>query len=772
MKGEEGFAYRKFDRPNDVDYRQTVDNSGGRRIFVARSNHRFPIYSFLQTNYVMGLMQKLRENMPAVIIFLIVMFVALIVFEWGDARKGGGRVHTGGAAIGNVEGHEISSLVYQKRIEEEKDRQKQASQDKKPPEDEQVREQIWQQMVNEAIVQETADQLGVYVSDDEITETMLYDPPQGLKQSFIDSSGVYLEAEYLKFITNVRGYLSNNPQFDPAKFPGKIDKVEAEIMSIETAMRAERLRQLVESVITASSIPSPVEALAAYKDQNSKASGRFVLIDAQAIPDSTITVSDEEAKKFFEEHKNEFVQKATREMKYVQYPLQPSGQDSNYVARRLKQATEDLGRATTPEAKDSAFTKLATQFGYGEYDGANPIPLQDIPAELQTALAGAVPHTVIGPIQLPTGSTMILVKDIVDSGEVYVRAQHILLRTDPGTNEDSVKAQTDKVLKRIRAGEAFESLAQQFSADGSAQKGGDLGYFTRAKMVKEFSDAAFNNPVGALVGPVKTKYGYHIIKINDRSQKSYVLADMKFDVKVSGPTRNTLRNRARTFRDKLLAKGNIDTVAAADKLQVLDPGPLDRSVAAAGSIRLTNWAFNGKQGDVSEQVELPDGTIIVAVLSKVRPAGPMTFEEAKDQVIAKIRQKRRLDMIKPQAEKFRSAFSPGDSITKATQIDSTLQPRSFTDVTRTAPFPGVGYEPALSNAVFSLKLGELSPLIRGERGYYVVVVDRSTLPSDADYQKEREKFVQGLITQSRGKMFSEWLQARHEQITIVDNRRG
>jgi peptidyl-prolyl cis-trans isomerase C len=100
-----------------------------------------------------------------------------------------------------------------------------------------------------------------------------------------------------------------------------------------------------------------------------------------------------------------------------------------------------------------------------------------------------------------------------------VRASHILLRVDPGA-DDATKKQTQAkiaaILKRAKSGEDFAALAKQNSDDGSAQQGGDLGYFPKEKMVKEFADVAFALKTGEISDVVTTQFGVHIIKVTDR----------------------------------------------------------------------------------------------------------------------------------------------------------------------------------------------------------------------------------------------------------------
>jgi peptidyl-prolyl cis-trans isomerase D len=714
----------------------------------------------------MGLMQKFRRRMPVVIIFLIIMFVALIVFEWGDARRGRGAVRSGDASAGEINGEQISLGLYQKRVQDIIDMQRQQNPDAEV-DDDRIREGVWQQLVDEILIRQTADRLGIVVTDDELREALLYDPPPALKQPFTDSTGVFHQKEFFQFMTNTRAFLTERKL--P---PEEIQKVENQILSIQDGLRSERLREAVQAVVTASALPSPAEARASFDEQRAKASGNFAMLDVNSISDAAVNVAEDEAKKYYDEHKTDYQQKASREIRYAMFTLAPSAQDSGSMNKRLKTVSDALARAASPSAKDTVFESFVNQYGSGKYPGTAYTPLQELSPELQNALQGAQPGTVIGPIRLADGGYLINVVDVKDSGDTYVKASHILLRTGT-SNDDSVKALADKVYQRAKGGESFESLAQQYSADGSAQRGGDLGYFKKGAMVKPFEDAALSASVGSIVGPVKTEFGWHIIKVTDRTSRGYKLRDLRFDPKVSNMTKTALRAKAQQFRDKVAAGGTpIDTLGAQMKVQVLESGPLDRVTPAAGSTKLTAFAYDGKVGDVSEVIELKDGSLVVGQISKIRANGTMDFADAKETIIAKLKTKKKLDMLKDRATKIRAALGAGDSLTKLTTIDSSVQIRAFNDATRSTPFPGVGFDYVLTNAVFNQKLGQVSDLIRGERGYYIVQVSNRTVPTDKEYEVERPKFVQQLTEQRRQTMFQEWLQKEREHADIQDFRSG
>jgi peptidylprolyl isomerase/peptidyl-prolyl cis-trans isomerase D len=713
----------------------------------------------------MGFMQKLRQNMPAVVIFLAIMFVALIIVEWGDAKRGQGAVRSGSTAIGLVNGEEISAADFEARVEALTLMQRQQNPDAEV-DDQQIRDAVWDQMVNEILLRQEADRLGIQVTDEQLKEVLLFNPPQFLKQQFADSTGVFNESLYRAFMNDASGFLRQQGQ--P---PERINEVLTQIKQLERDIKVDLLRQAVESAVTASAISSLPDLRTAFTEQRTKISGTYASLPVTVIPDEQVKISDAEARQYYDAHKADFVQKASREVRYVMFPLNPSAGDSANVRKRLTTVTTALGRTNDPRAKDSIFAGFVDTYGAGSYNGSSYTPLQELSPELQNALQGATKGQVIGPVRLTDGTYLINVVDIQDSGETYVKAQHILLRTAP--NDDSVRAEAEKLAARVRGGESIETLAQQFSGDpGSAARGGDLGYFKRGMMVKAFEDAAFGAAPGSIVGPIKTEHGYHIIKVNEKTTRAYKIRDLRFDVKTSNPTRNNLKRRASTFQKKLVEGGSIDSIAAKETpaVQVYESGPIERNTPAAGTMRLTYFAYGGNVGDVSDPIEMNDGSIMVAQLTKVRNAGAQDFDDAKAGIIEKLRNQKKLDMLKARAEKMRTSLAAGDSLGKLRAIEPAVEVTPFTDVVRTSPFPGVGFDYALTAGAFNLQQGQTSTVLRGERGYYIVRVDRRVQPTDQEFAAERQQFTQQLLTQRRQSLFQDWLRRAREQANIEDFR--
>jgi peptidyl-prolyl cis-trans isomerase C len=144
-----------------------------------------------------------------------------------------------------------------------------------------------------------------------------------------------------------------------------------------------------------------------------------------------------------------------------------------------------------------------------------------------------------------------------------VRASHILLRVDPKTPEPTkkqAKARIDRILKRARSGEDFAALAKQNSQDGSAQQGGDLGYFERGEMVPAFSEAAFSLKPGELSGVVTTQFGYHIIKTTDKKPAATVPYEQVSRQIVEYLSSQKKQERAAQFVDEAKKRARIEVL--------------------------------------------------------------------------------------------------------------------------------------------------------------------------------------------------------------------
>jgi peptidyl-prolyl cis-trans isomerase C len=144
-----------------------------------------------------------------------------------------------------------------------------------------------------------------------------------------------------------------------------------------------------------------------------------------------------------------------------------------------------------------------------------------------------------------------------------VRASHILLRVDPNAPESMKKqarTRINQLLKRARSGEDFAALAKQHSQDGSAQQGGDLGYFEREQMVPAFSEAAFALKPGQISDVVTTQFGYHIVKVTDKKAAATVPYEQVSGQIVEYLSSQKKQERATQFVDEAKKRARIEVL--------------------------------------------------------------------------------------------------------------------------------------------------------------------------------------------------------------------
>jgi parvulin-like peptidyl-prolyl isomerase len=669
---------------------------------------------------------------------------------------------------GEVNGVKIDASEYEQRVADAVERLNQQQGD--VPEggaetERKAREEVWNQMVDEALIEHAAISRGVNVSDEDARKSLLDDPPEYVRMQFNDSLGLFQPSLYQEFMKDVDGFLAAR-QMEPTD----IQRIKGELRRIQAARRQELLRKAIDSILSSSLSLTPAEALSHYRQERSQASGSIAFLDANVIPDDQVTVTEGEARGYFESHRNEFRQTARREIHGALFSPRPSREDSLQVADRLESERDGLARATTRKAKNALFDSWS-QEGESSIGNDGPVSLHELPAEIQPQMQGAHAGSVIGPVWLADGMHLIEVVDVKNNGAANVRVQHILLNVPADGDDDSVRNVAVQIMKRAKSGESFNELAHTYSAEpGSVERGGDLGYFGKGMMVKSFEDACFKGKPGEILGPVKTEFGYHIIKVNDRGNRNFTVHDWKVVPQVSEQTIESLRHRAEDFRRRLTPGTSVDSLGKGEDVELVS-SPVRRNHPVGGSMELSDFAYRSTLGAVSDVIDLGDGNFVVAQLSSIRNAGPMDFPEAKEEVMGRLRTRKKLAMLEDHASRLQSAASGEQGFTRLEETDPSVQVEEFGELFPTSAIPGVGADSALAAAIFALPVGTVSPVITGEHGHYILLVTNRIVPTESDFAGERDEFISGWLAQQREARFMDWIDREREEADIMDYRR-
>ncbi len=398
------------------------------------------------------------------------------------------------------------------------------------------------------------------------------------------------------------------------------------------------------------------------------------------------------------------------------------------------------------------------------------LTVSELSNEAIVAFKNANTGSIIGPVPSSRGGyDLYHLLNILPTSERSVKASHILI-SQMGDDAANL-AEANRVYQELKSGANFTEMAQKFSKDpGSAKNGGNLGWFGKGMMVKEFEEACFTGKVGEIQKPVKTSFGYHIILVTDQSNSKYVVEKINNAVKESATSRDAKFTAANDFA-YLAEKNGFEKEAELMSYTIQQTGNFTLKSASIPGLgankRLVAFAFENSLNSVSEVHRLPNG-YVVAKISEVIPDGLEKFEDNQPKV-------RQLLVVEKQFEKARELATTvmkkaGNDLNKISQIDSRIQVGTTGRFNSTTSIPTIGKDNALIFTALSMKPGELSEPIKGLRGYYVVkLIDKTPFDSTA-YQAQAGILRNSLIQEKKSASLNAWLTGIKEQAEIVDNR--
>ncbi|MGB3616481.1 MAG: SurA N-terminal domain-containing protein [Catalinimonas sp.] len=680
----------------------------------------------------MSIIQTLRNKSWLAAVFV---GVAMLAFILGDLFSQNSQLlGKNKQIVGEIAGEEITLQQYQAQVDELRFQVTQR-QGGTPPTEEQmpaVREQAWNQLIFEVAYRKQFEELGLTVTDEE-----LFDMVQGtnihpsVQQSFSNPE------------TN---------EFDPAQVQNFLGALKAgQVPPEQVAMWANfeqqigvnRLQTKYENLFAKTGYVTKAEAEREYRQQTTKATAKYVYVPFSVIPDSTVEVTDAELKSYINKNSANYQTEAGRTFDYVTFDVGASGEDSAALYNDL------AGMKASFEAteNDSAFVALNST--------GRPVSIvrllapNELPAELADATFELKPGTVYGPFANGNSLSLYKISDVVDSGDVYARAGHILIK--PEGDDDAAKREARKeaqrILDEIKGGASFEALAGEFGQDGTSARGGDLGYFGKGRMVAPFEEAVFNaEREGLLPRLVETDFGYHVLKITEApSSRRYRLVTLQEDLLPSEASREEVYRRAGRFAGTASSAEAMRTKAEEAGLNVLTASQIRKaaqnvnSLRGAGVRKLVQWSYNDAEvGEVSPVFEVGD-QYVVAVLTGKQEKGTTGVEEARVAVETQVRNEKKAAQI---IEKLRAAGT--QNMDSLAAVYPGAKVGTATDLTpATRQIQGVGFDPEAVGTIFGLNEGERAGPVRTNNGVMVVEVTSKTPAAPvADYTQYRTQVEQ------------------------------
>ncbi len=359
-----------------------------------------------------------------------------------------------------------------------------------------------------------------------------------------------------------------------------------------------------------------------------------------------------------------------------------------------------------------------------------------------------------------------------------VRARHILLRLPPDADEArerEVRKKIEEIRKKILDGADFAKMARKYSEDpGSRDKGGDLGYFERGKMVPAFESVAFSLEPGTVSEPVRTRFGYHLILVEDHRQAHQKTLDEVRDQIEQDIRRRKALELAYTAADNTLMDledGQTTWEALAQTYEVKTTKPITRDETVPGVAKpeaFREILFSMAPDKPGELLETSKGTYLIAV-AEVQPSAIPPLDKIRDRVEADYRKAQARRLAQEAAREFLEAA-------REKGWDAAVKARGLKAET-TGPFPQkggavprIGWAPELKKAVFQLQPGEVAAEPFEVNGvYYAVRLISRTEPDMDGLKAERDRILADLLPRKQAEHFQEYLKKLRKEAEIEIN---
>lgn len=687
-------------------------------------------------DYILNYMASLQtlRNKGGVIVAVIIG-IALIAFVLGDMLTSGSTLFGSDRNnIGQIDGTTITSQQYSQQLNTITEVQKfmTGSETISEEQSQALQAQAWEHFVRQYAVDPMLKDAGITISDSEMEDLL---------------AGAN--------ISPIVGQAFSNPQtgdFDlnyMRQFIAQIDQDQTGRMAmfwnyLQNQVRSQALILKYKTIIDKGVYITAQQAGFMAALESSSYNVRFVAQNLSSVSDSTITVSDDEAKNYYKDNLATFERTVSRSIEYVIFETTPSESDYEQAAQYIESLKNEFSTSLNVEQ----FVSLNSQSPFDSRYYSQ--------GELQDSLGHFAFNATTQDVYCPE-----------ISGNEYTMARISDVKIMPDSVNFSIiavqsKATADSLVDVIRKGEDFAAVATANSLEPqSGARGGLIGSIDPQTMPKDISDALFNTPKGGLT-VVSTENGTMVIKVNEKigESKKVQLGVIRYAVEPSSETRSESFALANKFNSALGGK-SFDDVAKEQSLVKRNAnltGMQRELQGVQGSREAVRWAFNAEKiGDNSSVFEFGDN-FLIATLTSVTDKGVAPFEDVKKSVIAKIQEQKKGEMIAKNMSGESSLENLSQKIEQPIIDGNDINFSTFIA-------PEVGFDPAFAGGVCAITGNELSkPIIGGVAVYVAQVVGKTDNPVSSSMTRER------LTAETLQNAFMGAYQTMIKQSSIKDER--
>ncbi len=644
---------------------------------------------------------------------VIVIGVALGAFILGDFAK---RRQRRDVNAGKVNGDEITIMDFNNKVDQNieatKQQQKKSNLDQK--ETFRLRNQTWDQMVREMLMNDQYSRLGIDVSRDELTDLILGPNPHPLiKKYFVNpQTGKYDRQLVINYNNNL---------------DKMTDAQRQQWINLKEYIKNDREQKKYNALITKGYYVPAVLAKMAFAEENDKANIDFVAVRYPDVADSLVKPTMADYQKYYDEHKEQFKQKAGRSIDFVIFDVKPSQKDAQ---KALKEAiaTKNDFENTFDVAQ---FVKANSDAPYDStWKSKGQLAIQ-----IDSAMFNSKIGTVVGPYKEGDAYYMARLVDVGYRPD-SMKASHILIaykgamRANPKITrtKEQAKKLADSLYKVVKRNpKKLVALADKFSDDGSVKKNhGDLGWFADGRMIPAFNEAVINTKVGHFT-IAETAFGFHVIKVTGKKKpvKKVRVAIVKQEIIPSNATYQNVFAKASKLASENKTADAFYKAIIKDHLHKRTMPRMEKMsnyITGLNNPRqVIKWAFKDgtEVGDVSGVFDL-DGQYVVAVLTEKFDEGYPPLSDIKTRIATNVMNEVKGRYLVKKMKTFNGDLAKIAANMKA--VKNKVPALAFTD----RNLPGFGREKMVIGYVFGMNNGNTSKPLVGNGGAFVVKLNKLT----------------------------------------------
>ena len=648
----------------------------------------------------MAILQKTREKAGMAVSIIIALALLSFIID-PQTLETAFNAMSSRNDVGVINGKTISYLDFQQDVDKFTtiNEMVTGSSAQSEQQQEQVRNAAWQSLLDRYLFVKNAKAAGIRVGEEEMKDLLAGDmisPVVSQNPAFMDENGNFSKDALQNLINNIS--------------QDQTGRLKEYWNYIQNTVYTQQFYAKYGSLFTNSNFQNPLMLRRAIAENNNTTNVDFVMVPNYGM-DTTVKVSGDEIRKYYESHKNMFKQNASRDMEYVVFEVKPSEADINATNEAIGKVYDEF--STTDNMK--SFLARNSEKGLNEYwykAGELSTVNSGISEFVDANAQGTSP--IVSDNNVFYAARIMAMAQIPDS--VYVR--HILL-------QGATETKADSLLNVLVKGENFSNVAASYSADTrSAADGeqGNVGWMTQTYMIP-----GFESVLTAQVGKpyiVKTQYGTHIVEVAKRTAPvaKKQVAILEKTALASGETFNSYYAQASKFSKIAAGKYN-NYKAAVDSMGLYShPMKVTEATSSYGSIsqakEVTRWVFDNKVGKVSEIITVNNNYLFVATVTGIHKEGIAKIYEVKEAI------RQQLYAQKASEKAAADIAQKIQGISDLQAIADTLHSSVSTGVdVRFASLAGQGLDPKFIGAASVAPEGKICGPVAGTIGTYIFKVN-------------------------------------------------